>query len=172
MRGLPSSGKSHLARRLAGAGGIICETDQYFHTHVGADPFHYDFQQELLPQARQWSFARFCDAVDRGVSPVIVDRCNSLSPESRRYVLYALQHGYRVELREPDSPWWQVIRTLLADKQGNRDLLYAWADRLAEMNRATHRTPASVIRLWIDKWRCDLTVDEIAGLRPARSASA
>ncbi len=42
MRGLPSSGKSHMARKLAGDNGLVCETDTYFHAHVGEDPERYD----------------------------------------------------------------------------------------------------------------------------------
>lgn len=30
MRGLPSTGKSHTARRLAGDSGRVCETDEFF----------------------------------------------------------------------------------------------------------------------------------------------
>ena len=54
MRGLPACGKSHRARRLAGADGVVLETDQYFYTQVGEDPGHYDYDKELLPRARQW----------------------------------------------------------------------------------------------------------------------
>jgi hypothetical protein len=35
MRGLPSCGKSHRSKQLAGAQGVICETDQFFYTQVG-----------------------------------------------------------------------------------------------------------------------------------------
>ena len=56
MRGLPSSGKSHTARKLAGQTGIVCETDEYFYTHLGDDPARYDYRPELLEEARQWNF--------------------------------------------------------------------------------------------------------------------
>ena len=71
-----------------------------------------------------------------------------------------------MELREPESPWWQEIRLLLKDKERNRPLLYAWADRLAEISRSTHRVPASTIRRWMDKWRSDLTVEDILRYQP------
>ncbi|MDA1016546.1 MAG: hypothetical protein O3A00_19080 [Planctomycetota bacterium] len=35
MRGLPASGKSHMAKRLAANAGVVFETDQYFYTQVG-----------------------------------------------------------------------------------------------------------------------------------------
>lgn len=51
MRGLPGCGKSHRAQRLAGAEGVVLETDQYFYTQVGDDPVRYDYREELLPVA-------------------------------------------------------------------------------------------------------------------------
>src|ERR1051325_5177940 len=106
MRGLPSCGKSTTARKLAGETGLVFETDEYFYTQVGVDPTQYDYREELLPAARQWNLERFQRAVDVGRSPVVVDRGNGLNAESRAYAVYALQHGYRVELKEPESPWW------------------------------------------------------------------
>jgi len=161
MRGLPSCGKSYTARQLAGATGVICETDEYFHAHVGDDPAHYTYRDELLGHARRWNFARFKKAIDEGVSPVIVDRGNSLSEESREYVRYAVQHGYSVELREPDSPWWQEVRVLLKHKKYTRPVLEEWSRKLAEKSRATHRVPAEMIFRWMLKWKWDVTIEDI-----------
>lgn len=47
IRGLPSCGKSFTARKLAGDGGIVLETDQYFYTKVDDDPARYDYREEL-----------------------------------------------------------------------------------------------------------------------------
>ena len=98
MRGLPSCGKSHLARRLAGSVGVICETDEFFFTQVGDDPESYDYDGSRMDEARQWNLDRFCDAVESGVSRVIVDRGNSRSLESCVYIEFAQAHGYQVEL--------------------------------------------------------------------------
>jgi len=48
MRGLPSCGKTFKARQLAANGGLICETDEYFHTQIGDDPTKYNTVQKLL----------------------------------------------------------------------------------------------------------------------------
>jgi hypothetical protein len=166
MRGLPSCGKSHKAKLLAQGGGLICETDEYFYTQVGEDPTKFNYRKELQQRACDWNFERFCRGVDDGISPIIVDRGNSRSLESRRYVRYAVSHGYRVEMVEPDSWWWQEIRVLLKYKKLTKPALYEWAEKLSEMSRATHRVPVSTIRDWMDKWKWDLTVEDILNFDP------
>lgn len=169
MRGLPSCGKSHTARRLASNGGLVLETDQFFYSQVGTDPGQFDYSANLLPAARKWNFDRFVEAVAREISPIIVDRGNGRNPETRQYALHAVERGYLVQLKEPESEWWQEIRVLLKYKQVTRKILYQWADRLAEISRQTHRVPATTIRDWMDKWKHDLTVEEILQYKSDRS---
>lgn len=166
MRGLPACGKSHTARELAGDTGVVLETDRYFYTHVGEDPARYDFRDDLLPEARRWNLERFQRTIEEGVSPIVVDRGNGLNPETQQYAQYAVDHGYRVELKEPESEWWQEIRVLLKYKNVTREILYQWADRLAEMSRSTHRVPVATIRHWMNKWRHGLTVEDILRYEP------
>ncbi len=161
MRGLPCAGKSYAARGLAGATGITLETDEFFWIREDGKPPRYHYRQDLLATARQWNFERFQNAIAAGISPIIVDRGNGRNAASKQYAQYAIEHGYRVELREPDSPWWREIRALLPDKAANRQLLQVWAARLAEMSLATHRVPESTIQSWIDAWDPNLTVAEI-----------
>ena len=74
----------------------------------------------------------------------------------------AAENGYAVELAEPDSSWWQELRVLLKYKEFVADRLFdAWAQRLADSTRDTHRVPASTIRHWMRNWRHDLTVEQI-----------
>ena len=107
MRGLPSCGKSHTAHKLTSNSGVVLETDQYFYTQVGDDPASYDYSAELLSVAREWNYERFQRAIAAGFSPIVVDRGNGLNPESYQYARYAVDHGYRCELKEPESEWWQ-----------------------------------------------------------------
>lgn len=167
MRGLPSCGKSFAAERLAGETGVICETDEYFYTQVGDDPAQYDYQRDLMQTARAWNLERFKRAIDEGQPLIIVDRGNSRCVESQDYVRYALDRGYSVDLKEPESEWWQEIRVLLKYKRFTKPVLYAWADRLAEMNQSTHRVAASTIRRWMDAWKFDLTVEDILNVGQA-----
>ena len=153
MRGLPACGKSHTARTLAGQTGAVLETDQYFYTEVGDDSTSYDYRKDLLDGARRWNFQRFVKAIETGISPIVVDRGNSRDMETQRYARYAVDHGYGVELAEPESEWWQEIRVLLKYRQITKPVLLQWADRLADMSRSTHRVPAATIRRWMDHWK-------------------
>lgn len=65
MRGLPGSGKSHRAKRLASDIGVVLETDLYFYSQVGTNPDRYDFDELLLPAARKWNLERLAAAVER-----------------------------------------------------------------------------------------------------------
>ncbi len=161
MRGLPSCGKSRRAREIAGTMGRVCETDQFFHTQVGESVQEYSYDADRLTEARQWNFENFADAVDASVSSVVVDRGNGLNLETKRYVRYAVARGYAVLIAEPDSPWWQEIRVLLKYKEHTMPVLEEWAEKLARMNRVTHRTPASTICRWMKNWRDDVTVEKI-----------
>ena len=162
MRGLPGCGKSHRAKRLAGELGIVLETDEYFYTQVGTDPASYDYDKDLLPQARKWNLARLKDALVAGRSPIVVDRGNGLNAETREFAMLAAEYGYAIELAEPDSPWWQDLRVLLKYKDFvDAKLFDTWAQKLAQSTQNGHRVPASAIRSWMQHWRHDLTVDQI-----------
>jgi len=162
MRGLPSCGKSHTARRLAATGGAVFETDEYFYTQVGDDPAVYEYNNELLPAARAWNIARFQAAIAQAITPIVVDRGNGLNLETREYAASAMEHGYRVELVEPNSPWWQELRVLLKYKQHIDEKLFdSWAKYLADSSQDTHRVPVTTIRHWMASWRHDLTVEQI-----------
>jgi len=161
MRGLPARGKSHTAKQLAGNIGIVLETDQYFYTQVGDSATQYDYSDELLSVARDWIFKRFERAVTESISPIVINRGNGLNVETQVFARHAVEHGYRVELKEPESVWWQEIRILLKYKHVTKEILYQWADRLANASRSTHHVPVSTIRRWMDKWKHDPTVEEI-----------
>ncbi len=168
MRGLPACGKSHRARRLAGDAGVVLETDQYFYTEVGDDPGEYDYSSQLLETARQWNLDRFRQAIAQQISPIVVDRGNGLNEETQQYACYAVEHGYALELAEPDSPWWQELRVLLKYRQYVDDKLFdAWAQRLADATRDTHRVPARTIRHWMASWRYDVNIEAILAGRLA-----
>ncbi len=162
MRGLPACGKSTTARRLAGEHGIICETDEYFYLEVGDDPQQYNYSDQWLPAARAWNLERFRKSLSNRQSPIVVDRGNGLNEETREYVQLAIQYGYRVELKEPESEWWQELRVLLKYREFVDGRIFdRWADVLAEKSRTTHRVSAKTIRRWMSAWRHNVTIDDI-----------
>jgi len=46
-----------------------------------------------------------------------------------------------------------------------------WADRFSQMSRSTHRVPRSTIRLWMDHWKYDLTIQDILDHQPPSEKS-
>ena len=165
MRGLPGCGKSNRARRLAGDAGVVVEADRYFYTEVGSDPQEYSYREELLPACQEWSFEQFTRVIEQGISPVVVDRGNALHPETRRYAVHAVEHGYAVEIAEPDSLWWQEIRVLLKYKKYVDDEIFdRWAQELSRTTRNTQQVDPAIIRMRVDHWRDNLQVQDILDL--------
>ncbi len=161
MRGLPSCGKSHRSKQLAGTDGVICETDEFFFTQVGQDVKKFDYSSRRLQEARDWNYDRFVSAIDRLCSPIVVDRGNGLNLETQRYARYAIENGYSVSLAEPNSSWWQELRVLLKYKKHTGPVLDEWAKNLAKMNRSTHRTPSKTIRRWMQNWVTSISIESI-----------
>jgi hypothetical protein len=161
MRGLPSCGKSYTSLKLAGVNGVVCEADEYFYSQVGDDPFQYDWNDALGDDADEWNFEKFMDAIDAEKSPIVVDWGHALCKTTKRYAQYAVEHGYKVELKEPDSWWWEEISVLLKYKEYTWPVLEDWAYKLMKKSRATHRVPLSVFIERMKYWKWDLTVEEI-----------
>jgi hypothetical protein len=151
---------------LAEEGGVVFETDQYFYSRVGSNPLRYDYDADLLDAARRWNFERYKEAVLQEQSPIVVDRGNSLDIETHAYARFAHDRGYRVELKEPDSPWWQELRVLLKYKPITNPILEQWARQLGKLSRGTHRVPLSTIRHWMERWKWDVTIQDILNYRP------
>lgn len=161
MLGLPSCGKSMTAGKLAGEAGVVCETDEYFLTQVGDDPTSYDWDDDLINEARRWNFERYEQALQDGVSRVVLDRGTRPNGYARRAARMALKYGYRVTLAEPESPWWQEIKVLLRYRPWTDPVLRDWADELARLSRRTHRVPAEVIYERMCDWDTDFTLEDV-----------
>uniref|UniRef100_A0A669QX74 NEDD4 binding protein 2 like 2 n=1 Tax=Phasianus colchicus TaxID=9054 RepID=A0A669QX74_PHACC len=100
LRGLPGSGKSTLSRFLLdhSRDGIVLSTDDYFRQQDG-----YTYNAAQLGDAHDWNQKRAKQAMEQGKSPVIIDNTNTQAWEMKPYVEVALEKGYRVEFREPDT---------------------------------------------------------------------
>uniref|UniRef100_A0A8B9PYY5 NEDD4-binding protein 2-like 2 n=2 Tax=Apteryx owenii TaxID=8824 RepID=A0A8B9PYY5_APTOW len=103
LRGLPGSGKSTLSRFLLGQNcdGIVFSTDDYFRQQDG-----YTYNAAQLGDAHDWNQKRAKQAMEQGKSPIIIDNTNTQAWEMKPYVEMALEKGYGVEFREPDT-WWK-----------------------------------------------------------------
>lgn len=104
MRGLPGSGKSTLAQKLKGAHGIVLSTDDYFQRNK-----HYKFDAIALGEAHEWNQKRAKKALEKQISPVIIDNTNTQCWEMKPYALMGTRLGYHIKIMEPDNPWkWNV----------------------------------------------------------------
>ncbi|NXA37522.1 N42L2 protein, partial [Eudromia elegans] len=81
--------------------GIILSTDDYFGHQDG-----YTYNAAHLGDAHDWNQKRAMQAMEEGKSPIIIDNTNTQAWEMKPYVEMALEKGYRVEFREPDT-WWK-----------------------------------------------------------------
>ena len=135
MRGISGSGKSTLAEKL-GTGGIILSVDNYFQTDEG-----YKFDPEKIGDAHVWNQRNALEAMQKGISPIVIDNTSVQAWESKPYVEMGLKHGYQIEFQEPETPW-----------KFN-------AEELAQRNK--HGVTKEVIQEMIDKWDSNLTVKNV-----------
>ncbi|SPP76392.1 NEDD4-binding protein 2 [Drosophila guanche] len=109
MRGPPGSGKSTLAESLLRQCRLlehndvldfVYSTDDYFKSRRG-----YEYNPTQLPTAHEWNKERVRQKASLGWSPIIVDNTNIMVWEMQPYVQIAVQHGYVLELLEPQTSW-------------------------------------------------------------------
>ena len=102
MRGISGSGKSTQAKQIqAKEGGVIYSTDEFFYDKQG----NYNFNQEDLIPNHQKNVRRAYQAMQQGISPVIIDNTNLKYEYAESYVRFAHKYGYQVKVVEPSSPW-------------------------------------------------------------------
>lgn len=146
LRGLPGSGKSTLAKSIIknhNGNGIILSTDDYFLING-----KYQYNPDKIVEAHI-SNQNLCREKCRlGISPIIIDNTNVKRWEAKPYVEVALEHGYKIEIREPDTPWW---------KSKN-------AEKLTRKN--THGVPLKKIKGMIHKWDTDFSIESILKEEP------
>ena len=138
MRGISGSGKSTKARAL-GADGVVLGSDDFW----GPE---YDFDKSKIGEAHQWNQERVLDALQKGISPVVVDNTNCQFWEMKKYVEMAQEHGYDVEFQESDTPW-----------KFDADELFS---------RNTHGVPLEVIKQMLMNWEKNPTVESILNSEP------
>lgn len=95
FRGLPGSGKTYVAERLAALiAGTVVSANTYFERYNGSV---YDATK--LNMAHLYCWANFLSAVKAGRA-VIVDNTGSRVWEYKEYVHHATFHGYEVRIIE------------------------------------------------------------------------
>jgi predicted kinase len=140
MRGISGSGKSFLAKQLAGENGQIFSADDFFMDEQG----NYNWKGSQIGQAHEWNHNRLKKAIEEGISPVVMDNTNITMwdmGQAKPMVEYAIEKGYDIKIEEANSPW-------------------AFnAEELA--NRNSHGLDKNRIQKQINKWTPDITVEDI-----------
>ncbi len=166
MRGVPGSGKSHTGLRLAdGDASKVFSTDQWFENQPGG--YKANWKMEKLFGAHKWNQQRVRQAMQRGITPVVIDNTNMRMKEARPYVEMAQQYQYWVDIRESDSPWWGEIQELLKNKQLNAEEIKSWGNKLAtgfkhgdKVIQNTHGVPEDVIQRMLQAYH-PYTADDV-----------
>ena len=162
LRGLPSSGKSFLAKQLCqGDESIICSADHFF----GMTPEEYvvNWSVEKLGTAHKQCQFKVKTLLQNQVPLVIVDNTNTMVREIMPYFEMAFQYQYRFEIKEPISPWWvNDIAPYLKDKVLYEKELKKAANILFEKNQETHKVPLQSIQKMLDRYHVDVTFEQLA----------
>ncbi|ORX44666.1 P-loop containing nucleoside triphosphate hydrolase protein [Piromyces finnis] len=132
LRGLPGSGKSTLAKSLLNnykSQGIILSSDDFF-----IENGVYKYDSSKIVDAHRFNQNRCREHCGKGTTPIIIDNTNVRYREAKVYIEMAIQYGYDIQVREPDTPWWK-----------RRDV-----KELAK--RTIHNVPEERIYKMLDRW--------------------
>lgn len=105
MRGIPGSGKSTYAKQLAvnaydnGMLPLICSADDSF---IGTEGYKFDIK--FLGEAHKECMRKFLQAIQDGMSPIIVDNTNINLEDISPYVAVGEALHYDVEIIQVDTP--------------------------------------------------------------------
>lgn len=154
MRGVPGSGKSYAARKLADAdwdNSIICSTDSYF---VNYGHGTYKFDPSKLGKFHSNNLRDAIQCMASGFLNVIIDNTNITRKDFAPYVEAAAQYGYEVVYKEPDSPWWLDTKKYLPLTTYPENNLVELSLLLAEVfeRKTTHGVPVEAIARMLQRW--------------------
>jgi predicted kinase len=140
MRGASGSGKSFLAKQLAGENGQIFSADDYFMDYQG----NYNWEGSEISTAHKWNHNRIKEAIENGISPVVMDNTNITMwdmAQSKPIIQHAMERGYDVRIEETQTPWAFDPKELA--------------------KRNTHGLDEKRIEKQISRWAPDVTVDDV-----------
>lgn len=140
MRSPTGGGKSTTAAKLAPKENIF-ETDNYW--YKGGK---YVFDATKLGAAHQWNKDQVDKAMQEEKSPIVVANTNITEWEYKPYVSLAKSHGYTVEFKFPESPWFQEVHPRMVDKT------FTDADVKLFFEKSTHGVPFDNVKKMLSRW--------------------
>jgi NEDD4-binding protein 2 len=136
LRGLPGSGKSHLAKELVPElHAVVLSTDDFF--TMGDE---YRFDPARLGHAHTWNQHRCVREMFWDTRTIVIDNTNTQAWEAREYVKLAQMFSYEVEFMEPTTGW-------VKDPQEC-------------CNRCTHGVPLESIIKMAERYEENITVEQ------------
>lgn len=116
LRGLPGSGKTTLAKKLAqrSKNARICTEDRYHWSGKEDGVGEYKFQPQLVFLAREWCTKEIRECITQNVNLIILDNHNARISMYEDHIQFAVDHGYRFRIIE------FVATASLIDKYRNR----------------------------------------------------
>lgn len=133
MRGLPGSGKSTVAKAL-GKDGIVFSTDDFFLCDG-----KYEFNSNKLGLYHSMNINRAREAMEDGITPVVIDNTNVRAADCKPYVEAGLKNGYEIEFVEPETKWKFDLNELV--------------------KKNTHNVPLFTIKRMLARWEKNVTVE-------------
>lgn len=107
LRSLPGAGKSFLAKSICDninhnwdESYVVLSTDDV----VSAGKY-YLWHPDMIRESHHVNQIKCKRAMELGIEDIIVDNTNTTWKEIAPYVKLAKEHGYAVEVREPDTTW-------------------------------------------------------------------
>jgi predicted kinase len=92
LRGLPGSGKSHVANHFKSLSDTsVCSADNYF-IHDGV----YEFDKEELSNAHAYCYNSVKKSIDAGTNTIVVDNVNCKLSDYKKYLDVSDTNGYKV----------------------------------------------------------------------------
>lgn len=137
------------------------EVAKNMHPSLEAIEYTSNWNGDRLHSAHKSANWQFKNAIDAGITPVIVDNTNIRAQDMKSYVEYATKAEYNVSIQEPDSPHWKQYKDYLKDKYGNKEKIAEFAQLLHQKN--VHEVPLKNIEKMLARWQPNLTVKDILG---------
>ena len=143
IRGVPGTGKSHLAKKLRGITGTNIDGDSFF---MKDGVFQFDPAKE--DEAKQWMTGRADKSMGLEANPVIVNDTLGKTEEMKPYAELAAKHGYEVRILEP--AWDHRLKT--PEGKWNHEFL---------KGRSLHGVDDKMLQKMIDDYEYNISVEDL-----------